>query len=225
MANAPGNSSVENLASLIDHTLLKPEATRPEVLQLCDEAKQYGFASVVIHPCYVRLAAEQLDGSGVRVCTVVGFPLGANRTTTKVAEAESAIRDGATEIDMVINIGAVKSGLWQCVADDIDAVVTTCRPRASVKVILETALLTDAEKIRACELARAGGAAFVKTSTGFGPGGATINDVRLMRRVVGVEMGVKAAGGIGSQRQAAAMIAAGATRIGASAGIKIVGGT
>ena len=214
----------DGIAPLIDHTLLRADATEAQIKQLCREAAEYSFASVCIHPYYVPLAADLLQGTGVDVCTVVGFPLGANRSETKAAEAAQAVTDGATEIDMVINVGALKSARYDWVRHDIECVVQASHPAAIVKVILETALLTDDEKIIACELTRDAGAEFVKTSTGFGPGGATTDDVALMRRTVGARMGVKASGGIGDRKKAAEMIAAGATRIGASAGVRIVRG-
>jgi deoxyribose-phosphate aldolase len=211
------------VARLIDHTLLKPQATPAQIGRLCDQARRYGFASVCINPVYVRLAAERLAGSGVAVCTVVGFPLGANTTVIKVQEAQQAIADGATEIDMVIQIGALKAGDHQAVQDDIAAVSSACHAGgALLKVIIEAVLLTDEEKVTACRLAQAAGADFVKTSTGFAGGGATVADVRLMRQAVGPEMGIKAAGGVHSYADAMAMVEAGATRIGASAGVEIV---
>lgn len=212
------------LARIIDHTLLKPDATAAQIEQLCREALQYGFAAVCVNPTWVPLAARLLQGSDVKVCTVVGFPLGATSTAAKVAEARAAIAAGAREIDMVINIGALKSGLYDQVRDDIRAVVEAAHPTATVKVILETALLTDAEKVQACRLAREAGADFVKTSTGFGPGGATVHDVALLRREVGPAMGVKASGGIRDRATALAMVQAGANRIGASASVAIVTG-
>ncbi len=219
-ADAPA----EGIARMIDHTLLKPEATAQQIVQLCAEAREYRFASVCINPWYVRLAADLLsDVEEVEVCTVVGFPLGATLPEVKAYETLTAIADGATEIDMVINIGALKSRRFDAVARDIHAVVEAAHPAgAIVKVIIEAALLTDEEKVAACLLAKQAGADFVKTSTGFGPGGATVEDVALMRAVVGDELGVKAAGGIRSYEAAQAMIAAGANRIGASAGVKIV---
>lgn len=216
----PQNGSV---ARLIDHTLLKPEATQDQIAQLCYEARAYHFASVCVNPAHVKLAAQLLKGSDVVVCTVVGFPLGATAASVKAYETQQAIRDGATEIDMVINIGALKSRDYKVVYEDIGAVVSTAHAHnALVKVIIEAALLTDEEKVIASQLAKAAGADFVKTSTGFGPGGATVADVALMRRVVGPNVGVKAAGGVRSYADAQAMIAAGATRIGASAGVAIV---
>ncbi len=214
----------ESIARMIDHTLLKPEATAQQIAHLCAEAREYHFASVCINPWYVRLAADLLsDVEDVEVCTVVGFPLGATTPQVKAYEALQAIADGATEVDMVINIGALKSKRYDAVARDIRAVVRAAHGAgALVKVIIEAALLTQEEKIAACLLAKQVGADFVKTSTGFGPGGATVEDVALMRAVVGPEMGVKAAGGIRSYEAAQAMIAAGANRIGASAGVRIV---
>ena len=211
------------IARLIDHTLLKPEATRADILKLCAEARQYGFASVCVNPYWVPLAAKELAGCEVKVCTVAGFPLGATTTAAKTAEAADAARKGAREIDMVINVGALRSGDNDAVRDDIEAVVKVCHDaRAIVKVILETALLNDGQKATACALAKAAGADFVKTSTGFGPGGATARDVALMRQVVGPGMGVKAAGGIRTFEDLKKMTEAGATRIGASASVKIV---
>ncbi len=213
----------KEVARLIDHTLLKPQATPVQVEQLCDQARRYGFASVCINPVYVRLAADKLEGSDVAVCTVVGFPLGATTTSIKVREAQQALADGATEIDMVIHIGALKAGDHQAVQEDIAAVSTACREGgALLKVIIEAVLLSDEEKVAACRLAQAAGADFVKTSTGFAGGGATVEDVRLMRRTVGPQMGIKAAGGVRSYADALAMVDAGATRIGASAGVEIV---
>ena len=212
-----------DIARYIDHTLLKPEATRIEIEQLCDEARAYQFASVCVNPTWVREAAVRLLGSSVRICTVVGFPLGATLPDVKAYEARRAIFDGATEIDMVINVGALKSGDDDLVRRDIAAVVSSAHEGcAIVKVILETALLTDEEKIRASRLAREAGADFVKTSTGFSRGGATVDDIELMRRTVGEDLGVKAAGGVKDLTAAREMIAAGATRIGASAGVRIV---
>jgi deoxyribose-phosphate aldolase len=213
----------QKLAALIDHTLLKPEATPDQIAQLCFEARKFGFASVCINPTHVKLAAQLLRGSPVKVCTVVGFPLGATPPEVKAYEAQKAMDDGATEVDMVINIGAVKARDYETAARDVRAVVRACRARdVLVKVIIEAALLSDEEKVAACLIAKAAGADFVKTSTGFGPGGATVADVALMRRVVGPDTGVKAAGGIRTLADAEQMAAAGATRIGASAGVKIV---
>jgi deoxyribose-phosphate aldolase len=211
------------VAAMIDHTLLKPDATRQDIEKLCREAAEFHFATVCINPSWVTLAARLLRGSGVGVCTVVGFPLGATTADVKHYETRRAIFDGASEIDMVINIGALKSGDLQTVERDIAAVVEPCREANVVsKVILEVALLTDDEKIAASTLSKAAGADFVKTSTGFASGGATAHDVALMRRVVGAEMGVKAAGGVRDYEGLKAMVAAGATRVGASAGVKIV---
>jgi len=222
----PGDSArLGGLAGAIDHTLLKPEATAAEVDRLCDEARTHRFASVCVNGTWVRRCAEIVIGSGVAVCCVVGFPLGASATEVKVYEARRAIEDGACEIDMVMNVGALKSGDREFVRRDIAAVAETChRMGAKLKVILETALLSDPEKIAACEAAKSAGADFVKTSTGFSKGGATVQDVALMRSVVGPSLGVKASGGIRDQKDAAAMIAAGATRLGASASVAIVSG-
>ncbi len=212
------------IARMIDHTLLKPDATAEQIAQLCYEARKYHFASVVVNPSYVKLCAQLLkDVDDVAVCTVIGFPLGATTPDVKAYETAEAIDDGATEIDMVINVGALKSKDWDLVFEDVSRVVATAHARgALVKVILETALLTDDEKVAACQICKQAGADFVKTSTGFGPGGATAEDVALMRRVVGAEMGVKAAGGVRTLEDAQKMIQAGATRIGASAGVRIV---
>lgn len=214
------------IARLIDHTMLKPDATRDDILKLCAEARQYGFASVCLNSYWVPLAAKQLAGTNVMVCTVAGFPLGACATSVKAAEAEQAARDGAQEVDMVVNVGALRSGDLNAVKDDIQAVADAChRHGAILKVILETALLDDVQKAVACTLAKMANADFVKTSTGFGPTGATAEDVALMRMVVGPEMGVKAAGGIRTLEDLKRMTAAGATRIGASASVKIVEAT
>jgi len=218
------------LARMIDHTALKPETTQDQIRQLCDEARRYCFASVCVNPCHVALAAEMLRGTPVAVCTVIGFPLGATQTSTKVHEAKTAIKDGATEIDMVLNIGMLKSGCHDYVENDIRAVVEIAREQGGAagnivtKVILETALLTDEEKVVASILAQNAGANFVKTSTGFSKGGATTADVALMRRVVGQGMGVKASGGVRSREDAESMIAHGATRLGASASVEIIKG-
>lgn len=211
------------IASMIDHTLLKPNATQEEVGRLCVEARKFCFASVCVNPAYVGLSASLLKGSGVRVCTVIGFPLGSTTPTVKAIEARDAIANGADEIDMVINVGALKSGNTALVLDDIRAVREAARGKL-LKVIIETAYLTREEKIHACRLAKEAGADFVKTSTGFGPGGATAEDVALMREVVGQSMGVKASGGIRDTATAEAMVKAGATRIGASASVAIVTG-
>jgi len=211
------------LAHMIDHTLLKPDATQDQIAQLCYEARKYSFASVCVNPTNVQLCAQLLQGSDVLVCTVIGFPLGATPTEVKVFEAQQAIRGGATEVDMVINIGALRSRDYELVERDIASIARACHAgNAILKVIIEAALLTDEEKVVACQLAKVAGADFVKTSTGFGPGGATLEDVALMRRVVGPTMGVKAAGGIRTYADVQKMIAAGASRIGASAGVKIV---
>lgn len=215
----------KRVAHMIDHTLLKPEASQDEIAQLCYEARKYGFASVCINPTNVKLCAQLLEGSGVPVCTVVGFPLGATPPDVKVFEAQEAIRDGAKEVDMVINVGALKSRDYELVERDIASVSRACHAGGAIlKVIIEAALLTDEEKVVACQLAKVGEADFVKTSTGFGPGGAKVEDVALMRRVVGPAMGVKAAGGIRTFEDAQKMIAAGASRLGASASVKIVSG-
>lgn len=213
------------LAGLIDHTALRPETTIEDIRTLCAEAAEYGFASVCVNPCYVELAAERLTGSAVAICTVIGFPLGASRSETKVREAELAAADGAGEVDMVLNVGMLKSGRYDIVESDIRAVVRAVRSNGvKTKVILETALLTDEEKVIACVLAQNAGADFVKTSSGFAAGGATALDVALMRRTVGQTMGVKASGGIRSAEDALKMIAHGANRIGASASVAIVQG-
>jgi deoxyribose-phosphate aldolase len=212
-----------NVARLIDHTLLKADASQDQIAQLCYEARTHHFASVCVNPAHVKLSAQLLKGSDVAVCTVVGFPLGATPPTVKAYETQQAIRDGATEIDMVINIGALKSEDYKTVYEDIAAVVRAAHAgNALVKVIIEAALLNDEEKVIASQLTKAAGADFVKTSTGFGPGGATVADVALMRRVVGPNLGVKAAGGVSNYADAQAMISAGATRIGASAGVRIM---
>jgi deoxyribose-phosphate aldolase len=212
-----------NIARMIDHTLLKPGATEAQIDQLCAEAREYSFVAVCVNPTYVARCSRQLEGTPVKVCAVVGFPLGANLTQVKRYEAEKAIQDGATEIDMVINIGALKSGHSEMVKDEIAQISSTCHDGGAVcKVIIEAALLSDEEKVLACRLAVKAGADYVKTSTGFGPGGARVADVALMRQTVGPEMGVKAAGGIRSFEDARRMIEAGATRIGVSAGTKIV---
>ena len=211
------------VSTMIDHTLLKADATREEIDKLCREAAEFHFATVCVNPAWVAHAATRLRGTGVGVCSVVGFPLGATTPDVKQYETRRAIYDGATEIDMVINVGALKSGDLRTVERDIEAVVEPCRQCGVVsKVIIEAALLNDEQKIAACTLSKAAGADFVKTSTGFGPGGATAADVALMRRVVGDEMGVKAAGGVRDLDGLKAMVAAGATRVGASAGVKIV---
>jgi deoxyribose-phosphate aldolase len=208
---------------MIDHTLLKPDATRTEIETLCREARDFHFATVCVNPGWVALCASRLRGAGVGVCSVVGFPLGATTPDAKHYETRRAIFDGATEIDMVINVGALKSGDLRWTERDIEAVTAPCREAGVLsKVIIEAALLTDDEKVSACVLAKAAGADFVKTSTGFARGGATVADVALMRRVVGEEMGVKAAGGVRDLEGLKAMVAAGASRVGASAGVRII---
>jgi deoxyribose-phosphate aldolase len=214
-----------DLAPFIDHTLLAPSATAADIDTLCEEARRHGFAAVCVNPVWVARAARHLRGAGVKVASVVGFPLGATPTENKVLEARRALRDGAREIDMVIDIGGLRGGEHQRVQRDIARVADACRESGAIcKVILETGLLTDEEKVVASRLARAARAHFVKTSTGFGPGGATVYDVALMREAAGPALGVKASGGIRTAEDAQAMIAAGATRIGASAGVAIVGG-
>ena len=214
-----------SLARMIDHTLLKPEATRQQVEELCAEAKQYSFASVCINPGFVKICAQLLRDTSVKVCTVIGFPLGATSTEAKAFETERAIRDGAREVDMVINVGMLKSADYDYVEKDIAAVTSTAHKfDVLAKVIIETGLLTDEEKVKACILAKRARADFVKTSTGFAKGGATVGDIALMRRVVGPELGVKASGGVRTLEQAKALIESGADRIGASASVKIVTG-
>jgi len=212
-----------SLARMIDHTMLKPDATTSEITKLCAEAKQYHFASVCVNPGFVPLCASLLKGTDVKVCTVIGFPLGATTTEVKRLEAEQAIANGAAEIDMVINIGQLKSGNFDYVFNDVNKVVLAVKAHRNVcKVILETALLTDEEKVKACLICKKAGADFVKTSTGFSKGGATVGDIALMKKIVGSAIGVKASGGIRSKEDAEAMIASGADRIGASASVKIV---
>ena len=211
----------KTIAAMIDHTLLKPEATPAQIEKLCAEAAEYHFASVCVNPVYIPLAARLLKGTGVKVCCVVGFPLGAIAPEQKAAEAASCAAMGAEELDMVIHVGAAKAGDWALVQRDIEGVVKAAAGH-TVKVIIETCLRTDEEKVKACEAAKAAGAHFVKTSTGFSTGGATTHDIALMRKTVGPEMGVKASGGIRDYATAMAMIEAGANRIGASAGIAIV---
>jgi deoxyribose-phosphate aldolase len=214
----------ESLARMIDHTILKPEASEEAVRKICAEALQYNFASVCINPSYVHLVAELLKGSEVKVCTVIGFPLGANTSEVKAFETDNAIKNGAHEVDMVINIGKMKSGDYNYVKEDIMAVVNAAGNRALTKVIIETSLLTEEEKVIACKLSKEAGADFVKTSTGFSIGGATPEDIKLMRETVGPELGVKASGGVRSYEDAVRVIEAGATRIGASASIAICEG-
>ena len=218
-------ASVVDVAGFIDHTVLKPDASLEDIDRICDEALNHGFASVCVNGVHVRRCAEILAGSSVRVCSVIGFPLGAMSPEVKVYEARRAVEDGACEIDMVMNVGALKSGDDDFVRRDIAGVVETChRLGAKLKVILETGLLSDPEKIRACELAKSAGADFVKTSTGFSKGGATAEDVALMRRTVGPTLGIKASGGVRTAEDVRAMVEAGATRIGASASVAIVQG-
>lgn len=222
--NGRGGDIPADLASYIDHTLLRPAATGPEIDRLCEEARRYNFAAVCVNPVWVRRARENLRGSKVGIASVVGFPLGANASEIKVMEARRALREGAREIDMVINVGLLKEGDYEGVRQDIARVVDACREVGAVcKVIIEAGLLTDEEKVMACKMAREAKADYVKTSTGFGAGGATVYDVALMRETVGPAMGVKASGGIKTSEDAEQMIAAGATRIGASAGISIIG--
>jgi deoxyribose-phosphate aldolase len=218
-----GDKVPSEVASLIDHTLLKADATRQEIEKLCSEAREFGFATVCVNPTWVSACAQLLRGSATGVCTVVGFPLGATTTDVKHYETRRVIYDGANEVDMVINVGALKSGALTAVERDIEAVVSACRDcRVLSKVIIEAALLSDEEKITACTLSKAAGADYVKTSTGFGPGGATVADVELMRRVVGPDIGVKAAGGVRDYEALKNLVTAGASRVGASAGVKIV---
>ncbi|WP_105617125.1 deoxyribose-phosphate aldolase [Vallitalea okinawensis] len=213
-----------NLAKYIDHTILKPESSVEQVKKLCSEAKEYGFASVCVNTGYTKLVSGELEGSDVKTCVVVGFPLGATTKETKAFETKQAIEDGADEVDMVINVGYLKSGMHDEVKEDIKAVVDAAAGKAVVKVILETCLLTDEEKVKVCEMCKEVGADFVKTSTGFSTGGATAEDIALMRKTVGKDMGVKASGGVRSKEDAEKMIEAGASRIGASASIAIVEG-
>ncbi|AUM64591.1 deoxyribose-phosphate aldolase [Brevibacillus laterosporus] len=217
--------SKESVAKYIDHTALKPDTTRDMIVGLCEEAKEYRFASVCVNPTWVSLCAELLkEAPEVKVCTVIGFPLGANTPELKAYETTNAIENGATEVDMVINVGALKDKNDQLVEQDIRAVVEAAKGKALVKVIIETCLLTEEEKVRACKLSVKAGADFVKTSTGFSTGGATVEDIALMRKTVGPELGVKASGGIRSYADVEKMLQAGACRIGASAGVSIVKG-
>lgn len=213
-----------DLAGYIDHTLLKPEASQADVKKICDEAKEHHFASVCVNPSYIGFVAKELEGSGVTPCCVVGFPFGTHTPGAKAAETLEAVENGAREVDMVLNVGAVKSGDWALVEEDIGAVVRAAGDKAGVKVILETCLLTDEEKVKACQISKKAGAAFVKTSTGYSSGGATAHDVALMRQTVGPDVGVKASGGVRTYEDAVAMIEAGANRLGASAGVKIIAG-
>jgi len=210
------------IAKIIDHTLLKPQATKADIQKLCAEAKEYGFASVCVNPYHVLWAASLLQDSSVKVCTVIGFPLGASNRRTKIFEAEKALLEGAQELDMVINLGALKENNYSLVANEIRGIVKATEGKALVKVIIETCYLTTEEKTRVCLLAKEEGADFVKTSTGFGSGGAVVEDVQLMRQIVGPQMGVKASGGIRRLAEAKAMIAAGANRLGTSAGVNIL---
>ncbi|MBV6683870.1 deoxyribose-phosphate aldolase [Bacillus sp. JRC01] len=214
----------QQIANMIDHTLLKPESTKEQVEILCQEAKEYTFASVCVNPTWVSYAHELLEGTQVKVCTVIGFPLGASTPEVKAFETKDAIANGATEVDMVINIGALKSGDDALVKRDMEAVVAASKGKALSKVIIETCLLTDEEKVKACKLAVEAGADYVKTSTGFSTGGATVADITLMRETVGPDIGVKASGGVRSLEDAQNMIEAGATRLGASSGVKIMQG-
>lgn len=211
-----------NINKLIDHTALKPNTNKESILKLIAEAKTYDFASVCVNPCWVALAHQELKNTDVKVCTVIGFPLGANTTEVKVFEAKDAIEKGAQEIDMVINIAMLKDKEYDYVENEIHQIVEAAKDKAIVKVIIETCLLTDEEKIKACELSQKAGADFVKTSTGFSTVGATVHDIALMRKTVGAEMGVKASGGVHTHEEALAMVEAGATRIGASAGVKLL---
>ncbi|MDR3353740.1 MAG: deoxyribose-phosphate aldolase [Synergistaceae bacterium] len=227
--NAAGTETADgftpsSLARYIDHTLLKPEASLDEIKKICDEAKRHHFASVCVNSCYIKFVADSLEGSGVAPCCVVGFPLGAMIPEAKAGEALCAVNSGAREIDMVINVGAAKSGDWKLVCKDIEGVVNAVRGRAIVKVIIETCLLSDEEKVKACAVSKLAGAHFVKTSTGFSKGGATVDDVKLMREAIGPEMGLKASGGVRTYEDAVNMIKAGATRLGTSSGVKLVSG-
>lgn len=213
-----------NVAAMIDHTLLKADAKKEQIELLCKEAKEYKFASVCVNPTWVSYASEQLKDSSVKVCTVIGFPLGASTSETKAFETKNAIENGAEEVDMVINISALKDGNDALVENDIRAVVSAAKGKALTKVIIETSLLTDDEKVRACQIAVKAGTDFVKTSTGFSTGGATVEDIALLRKTVGPEIGVKASGGVRNTSDAQSLIAAGATRIGASSGVAIVNG-
>jgi len=221
---APGDYSPISLAKYIDHTLLKPAASQDQFKKVCDEARANKFASVCVNPNYIEFVAQQLSGSGVAPCVVIGFPLGATMPEVKAAETNAVIALGAKEVDMVVNIGAIKSGDWKLVKRDIEAVTAAARGKALVKTIIETCLLTDEEKVKVCTVAKLAGADFVKTSTGFSTGGATVEDVRLMRQTVGPDIGVKASGGVKDYAGAVKMIKAGATRLGTSSGVKIVTG-
>ncbi len=212
----------KTFAKMFDHTVLKADASRAQVIKLCNEALEYGFASVCVNSCHTKLVADMLRGSDIKTCVVVGFPLGAMSTAAKAFETRDAVESGAGEIDMVINVGALKDKDYQYVENDIKAVVAATEKKALVKVIIETCLLTDDEKIKACEIAKIAGADYVKTSTGFSTGGATASDIALMRKTVGAEMGVKASGGIRDYESSVKMINAGASRIGASATVDII---
>ncbi len=218
------NLTAADMAQYIDHTYLKQEASLEDIRKICDEAKQFHAASVCVNPSYMKFVAEQLAGTDVTPCCVIAFPLGASTPEAKAFEAGNAADNGAREVDMVVNVGAVKSGDWKLVKRDIEAVVKEVEGRALVKVIIETCLLTDEEKVKTCAIAKLAGAHFVKTSTGFSTGGATVEDVRLMRETVGNDVGVKASGGVRSYADAMAMLKAGANRVGASATKKIVAG-
>lgn len=215
---------ISSLPSYIDHTILKPQATKDQVKKICEEANEYRFASVCVNSCWVSYCSDLLKDSPVKVCSVVGFPLGAMKSECKAFEAGSCVADGADEVDMVINIGMLKSADWDAVSRDIRLVREACGPAVLLKVIIETCLLTDDEKIRVCQIAKEQGADFVKTSTGFSTGGATAEDVRLMRKTVGEDLGVKASGGVRSYEDALRVIEAGASRIGASSGVAIMKG-
>ena len=221
---ANASYSPQSLASYIDHTLLKSDATSEDVRKVCDEAKKHQFASVCVNPSYIKFAAGQLEGSGVKPCCVVGFPFGTQTPEAKGGETLDAVLNGAKEIDMVINVGAIKNKDWHLVRRDVESVVAAAKGKAGVKVILETCLLTDEEKVKACTICKLAGADFVKTSTGFSTGGATVEDITLMRATVGPEMGVKASGGVRTYEDAVKMINAGANRLGASASVKIIAG-
>lgn len=222
VSNSSIGNSNSSIASMVDHTLLKPDATAEQVKKLCMEAREYKFASVCVNTYYVPFVSKLLSGSGVKTCCVVGFPLGAMSTRGKVEETKDALENGANEIDMVINVGALKSGDYDYVMKDIEALVNAVRGKAILKVIIETCLLNDEEKVKACTLSKIAGADFVKTSTGFSTGGATVEDITLMRQTVGPNLGVKASGGVKDYKTALAMIKAGATRIGTSSGVQIV---
>lgn len=213
---------IKNINKYIDHTLLKQNATEEQIEELCADARKFDFMSVCINPTWVKKAAESLVGTDVKVCTVIGFPLGANTTNTKIFEAKEAVENGATEVDMVINVGALKDKNYDLIAKDIDGVYQAVKGKALLKVIIETCLLSDEEKIKVCEIAKEIGVGFVKTSTGFSTGGANVEDVALMRKIVGSEVGVKASGGVRSLQDALDMIEAGATRLGSSSGVVIM---